>query len=275
MRQKNYDLLLIMIYVALNVLWAVLPVHLPVIGIILALPLVFFIPGYVLNEVFFSRRIMEGYHLLVVSLTLSLAIVILGGFVLNLLPGGLNAVSWSLFLGIFTTVFTMIEALLRQKIQKQITPTRRVHLALHEYLLFLLSRIILIVSIGYSSISITYQPRAGFTQLWMVPSQNTANTWTVDLGIQSKELTTTRYQLTMSVNGTVVKTWSAIALAPDSAWRQQLPLPMDSKGKMYVQARLALVDKPGVIYREVHVTLIPNTTGAIGLTGTHISSLNI
>ena len=58
MQKKNLDLIVVLLIAALNVGWTLLAVHLPVVGIIFALPLVFLLPGYALTEVFFSVHLM-------------------------------------------------------------------------------------------------------------------------------------------------------------------------------------------------------------------------
>src|SRR5260370_8450726 len=115
MRLKNLDLMLVMSIVALNVLVTLLPYKTLVIGIIVTLPLVFVLPGYVLTEAMFHNRRLDAAHRLTSSLALSIAIVIVSGFILNVLPTGLHAVSWSLFLGSLTILFSLWVAILRRR----------------------------------------------------------------------------------------------------------------------------------------------------------------
>src|SRR5579864_9288271 len=106
MNLKNLDLIVTMIITTTNVIWALLPYHTPIVGIILALPLLFVLPGYTLTEALFHQRSLEASHRLILGLGLSLAIDILGGFVLNVLPVGLQGISWSVFLGLLVTIFS-------------------------------------------------------------------------------------------------------------------------------------------------------------------------
>src|SRR5437588_10406582 len=107
MRLKNLDLIAAVFIAALNVLWAVLPSRPPVIGIILALPLVLVLPGYTLTEALFRKRPLDAPNRLLFSLGLSLAIDIFCGFILNLLPTGLQAISWAVFLALLTAVLSL------------------------------------------------------------------------------------------------------------------------------------------------------------------------
>src|SRR6266496_604679 len=115
MRLKNLDLIVTLIIVVLNVIWVLLPSHLPVIGIILSLPLVFVLPGYTLTEALFRKRLLETSHHLVLSIGLSLAIDLLGGLILNLLPIGLKGISWAVLLGLLTTIFSLLVGYLRRR----------------------------------------------------------------------------------------------------------------------------------------------------------------
>ena len=56
MRFKNLDLSIINIVVALNVAWIQIPNRLIPVGILLALPLILFLPGYTLTQTLFRRR---------------------------------------------------------------------------------------------------------------------------------------------------------------------------------------------------------------------------
>src|SRR5579859_1447416 len=98
MRLKHPDLALATAIALANVVWAFLPFRLPVIGTILALPLVFIAPGYTLTGALFHRRSLDRAYRLLLSLGISVSIVIAGGLVLNALPAGLRPSSWSALL---------------------------------------------------------------------------------------------------------------------------------------------------------------------------------
>src|SRR3989442_14452354 len=92
----------------MNVAWALFPRSQSVVGIILALPLVLLLPGYTLTEALFPKRPFGAAQRLTLSLGLSLAITILSGFVLNLLPQGLGPLSWAGFLGLLIGSFSLV-----------------------------------------------------------------------------------------------------------------------------------------------------------------------
>src|SRR5437899_10172382 len=56
MRLKNFDLIGVIFLVIINVGWAQLPSRPLIIGIILAVPLIFVLPGYTLTQVLFRKQ---------------------------------------------------------------------------------------------------------------------------------------------------------------------------------------------------------------------------
>src|SRR5690349_8477477 len=112
MRFKNLDLTIVLIIVVINVVWIQLPNRPLLPGIIFALPLTFFLPGYALTQVLFRKHTSEqtpgssnrlirqpdlivgrpvtGVDKLLLGFGLSMAIDVLVGFSLNLLPIGLG-----------------------------------------------------------------------------------------------------------------------------------------------------------------------------------------
>src|ERR1700676_5175553 len=160
MRRNNLDLLVIAFIAVLNIVWALLPNRPALIGTILALPLVFVLPGYTLTEALFYQKMLNGTHRLVLSLGLSLALAILGGLLLNVLPIGLQAQSWAMFLGLITTVFSLVAAYFRRGVQ--LTGTRRLRLgfSIPAYLV-VLAITMAILSVLYAGIGVEQQPHPG------------------------------------------------------------------------------------------------------------------
>src|SRR5258708_6038085 len=136
MRLKNLDLIVTVTIAATNVIWALLPNRTPVIGIILALPLVFVLPGYALTEALFHKRSLDASRRLLFSLGLSLEIAVVSGLILNLLPVGLQAVSWAALLGLLTVVFSLLAAYLRRGTLVNVTQTSRFRITFYQGILF-------------------------------------------------------------------------------------------------------------------------------------------
>jgi hypothetical protein len=252
MRLNNRDLIVAMVIAAMNVLWSLIPIHFAVIGMILALPLVFVLPGYTLTEALFHKRPLNPAHLLLFSLGLSLAIDMLSGFILNRV--GLHALSWAMILGLLTGVFSLLAAYLRRGIPASEVQPPKFRLNIYQSILFGLAVAVALVSVVYSIISAERQPSPGFTQLWMLPAAQYGGC-AISVGVHSFESTPVAFRVTMTTNEVQVTTWSSIILAPQQEWQQLVPVPLGVDSNTSVDVRLYRLDKPSSVYRQVHLTV--------------------
>lgn len=290
MRPKNIDLLILLLIAALDVVWTLLPERPLLLSVLLMLPLVFVLPGYAFAEAVFPRRTNVGEQLILapklqierplnntdrilLSFGLSLALDILSGFALNLLPTGLNARSWSILLAMLTTLCALLAAYLRhtrQTPRANIARPSRCPMRFHEIALCLLAVIIIGVSVVYSTQGALVQQYPGFTQLWMLPSNLPKQSCGIRLGIRSFEAATTAYRMTMTVNGVGVNTWSGIVLDPQQEWDRFVPITVvtsDATSSAAVEVHLYDASKPDNIYQKVNLTLqiVKGGSGSSGL----------
>lgn len=261
MRLKNLDLILVLILVLANVGWMFLPVHPPVIGVILPLPLIFVLPGYVLTEALFRRRALEGLQRLVFSLILSLALAVFCGFILNFLPGGLNTLSWLATLSGLTAFFTLL-AYLRRRGFREEKGTGKFQVKFLNVLLFGLALALMVFSVVYSVIGAQQQRLPGFTQLWIVPPSHSsgAGSCAVSVGIHSFESTTQTYHLIVTNNNVQINVIPPLSLLSQQQWEQVISI-VPKKGNNLIEVRLYRDNQPTVIYRNVHLTLHSSATG--------------
>jgi len=283
MRVKNLDLFIILFIVILNVGWTQVPGNLPFVGIILALPLILFFPGYTLTQALFRRREPEqvssvlpgqsalkpghpigGTDQLVLSLGLSMAIDVLVGFVLNILPTGLNSFSWIFSLSLLVIIFAVLAVVFRRKDRVKTTTTLRMRFTLQDALLLGLALLIAGSAIWLAIIRLI-QPQPSFTQLWMLQANQNSKTCAVSIGIQSFETSAETYRMVVTVNNAPAKTWAAIALVPQQKWVQSLPVTSASANSLYVEAQLYRVSQPTIVYRDVHLTLYISSANANGV----------
>lgn len=291
MRLKHPDLLLATTLALANIAWAFLPYHLPAIGTTLALPLIFIVPGYTITAALFHRRSLDTSYRLLLSLGISISIVIIGGLLLNALPAGLHPSSWSLFLACLTLVFAALVAYLRRKTEPLASPTYASRLTplpgiastpdnaasaptpqveptprtvpisrvastrLQAWLVCALALLVVAFSLVFSASSVAQQPHAGFTQFWLLPSNQPGADCAVQLGIQSDEAITETYRVAMTANGAAINTWPSIQLTPHQQWNQSVTIRPIQPGPLSIEARLSLVKTPDVVYREVHITI--------------------
>jgi uncharacterized membrane protein len=269
MHHKNLDLIAAVIIAVLNVVWVLFHSSTPVVGIILAFPLALVLPGYTLTEVLFRKRSLNAPERLVLSLGLSLAIDVLSGLFLNVLPVGLQATSWAVLLGVLTVVFSLLAVYLRRGVPASGTQPLRFRLSIYQGILFGLAISVAILSFVYIDIGVIQQPHPGFTQLWMLPEVQAGKSCDVRLGVRSFESTSITYRITMTMNGAPVITWPSVVLAPQEEWDRLVPIPPTAAEEVYIEGQLYRLDKPAAVYREVHVTL--HSCAASPLTPTRLS----
>src|SRR5579859_4618884 len=147
MRPKNLDLIAAIAIAVMNMIWALLPYHITLIGIILTLPLVFVMPCYTLTEALLRRRSLDASKRLLFSIALSLVIDILSGLILNLLPIGLQAKSWAVLLGLLTALFSLLAAYRRRGVSDNGMRHLRLGLNIYDGILCVLTIVVIIQSL--------------------------------------------------------------------------------------------------------------------------------
>jgi uncharacterized membrane protein len=272
MRLKNFDLIGAIFIVAINVGWTQVPNRPLVIGIILALPLIFILPGYTLTQTLFHKRspapdppsnlilqpslkigqpVNAADHI-IFSLGLSMAIDVVVGFTFNFLPIGLQALSWTRSLGFITTVFALLAAVLRRKDIVKVARVPRPRITIYECILFGLAMLVATSAVWFSVIRPPATP-ADFTQFWMLPAKN--NSCAVHIGVQNHESTAVKYRLVVTVNGAVLGIWPSVVLASQAEWDQVVSLPLRTANTMHIEGQLYQSTKPATVYRKVDLTL--------------------
>lgn len=289
MRSKNRDLLIAILIVALNGAWMQVPNRPLIVGIILALPLILFLPGYTLTQALFRKKssseesnqtstqprssdqapqasnklrlghAIGGVDQLILSLGLSMAIDILTGFALNILPIGLQGLSWTLSLGLLTVLFALVALFIRRNTSTSSAKAQRVHITLPDAL-FLGLAVFITVNAIWLAVIMPPKPQPSFTQFWILPANPGSKICAVSIGIQSFELTSTKYDLTMTVNSKqIAGNWSTITLTPQQKWAQVVPLTPEAQNDLHVEAQLYRSDQPYTAYRDVHLTFHVST----------------
>ncbi len=255
MRLKNLDLIVGVAIAVLNVANALLPIDSPVLRVVLALPLIFVLPGYTLSEALFHKRSLNASERFLFSLGLSLAIDILGGLFLNILWVGLQETSWVALLGVLTLIFSLLAANLRRRTPMGRVRQLSVHLATYPGTLFGLAIAVAIVSIVYAVFGAAHQPYTGFTQLWILPEVSNGKNCAVRLGIKSFESSSVTYRLTVTGNEASVATWPSVSLASQEEWVRLVSITPGTAKNIVVEAHLYRLNKPEVVYRDVRLLL--------------------
>src|ERR1019366_3886511 len=260
MRIKNIDLFLIITIALINAAWVLRHMHILVIGVALAFPLVFSFPGYTLLEVLYYRQPLEAVRRLALCFGLSIVMDVLSGFLLNMLPMGLYAVSWAIYLGSVITLLALVALFLRGKTSTNgiwlwhIRPNVILKHRLASLLLIAAAAMILLAFL-YSRHSALTSKRPGFTEFWMIQSDKDKTGCSVMLGVQSFEFITIHYHIFVTVNGTQANPWLPAVLAPQKIWVITLPIKSSDTNADLVVAQLYRADQPKDAYRNVHLFL--------------------
>ena len=255
MKYKSVDLLIVMTITIVDVALVFALPSTNVIGRILTLPLVLVLPGYALTCALFPKRALGVLECVVFSLALSLGIVILGGLVLNWTPFGLHTSSWSVLLGGITLIASAV-ALVRRRGQNISASAwlRVVDVGLNfrQGLLLALAAVVVCGAGAVSYLGAARQPLPGFTQLWILPADGASTKNTIRLGVSNMELTAMDYNLSVNMDGKVVKDWPSIYLKSNEKWEATLVLPQTTHtGTTRVEASLYQTRAPTKIYRHV------------------------
>ncbi len=277
MRKNNRDLIVAILIVGINIGWTQVPNRLLPISIILALPLIIILPGYTLTQLLLRKRLpvpssapagdlspqtdqksarpVGRADQLVLTLGLSLVIDVLTGFALNILPIGLQALSWTLALGLFTTLFALLAMLLRRReMPEEAVKMPGMRIRIYDYALIGIALLVASSAI-WLSIQRPIVPQPSFTQFWILPADAASKSCAVSIGVQSFETTSVTYRIVMTANNGQTATWSAISLAPESKWAHSVFIEQGTASSVSVEAQLFRLDQPSVVYRNVHLTL--------------------
>lgn len=220
--------------------------------LVAALPLLFFLPGYAITAALFPKRSLGIPEQVLLSVGVSMAVVIVGSFILHWTPWGLQARSW---VGLLFSVILAASLLAAKRWQKTgpVTGTPlNFTLDIRQGLLLGLAALVIAAAVVLARTPLPPQGVQGYTQLWILPASD-GNPDTMRVGISSMEFTPTEYSLRVLLDGEVVQEWSTIQLQPGEKWETNAILPESSTGK--VEAVLYRLDAPNDIYRRVTLQL--------------------
>lgn len=270
MPRKYVDLLFMLALVVANLFWVLSPalsihtMYAAIIGALLALPLVFIVPGYLLTELWPPKKDIDLLQRFLLSIGMSLTFDILGGFLLNVLPGGLSALSWVLLISfLFASGAVMLLYQRRDRTERARFSQLNARLWLSVGLCALGGIATVVGIMYYDAYQMEKQPYAGFTQFWLLPAPQTGSGCTVDIGLQSYEKVSSQYRIVMLVNAMQVNAWSPALINSQQGWKQSVPLPLVNVNYMSVDALLYQSTHPEQIYRHVHVYLHITGDGSV------------
>lgn len=212
-----------------------------------AVPFALVLPGLALTGAAFPAGRLATAERLLLSLGLSLAVIVLGGLLLNLTPWGLRVGSWAVLLSLTTAVAGGIGLARRRRQPAAVgTPGGR-SLGWAQIALCGLAVLVLAGAMGLTVHGAQGQATVGFTQLWMTQGEGGG---AANLGLSNREPATTEFRLQFEVDGRVRRSWT-LSLAPGETWTQAVPLPSDLPQTATIEGVLYRGDAPSVVYRRV------------------------
>jgi uncharacterized membrane protein len=253
----SLDIVLAIAVALITMALAFTGVQLGIVQAVLGALFVLVVPGYTLTAAFLWRRDPGIARRLTLSIGLSMAVSIIGGFILHWLPGGLSPVSWAVLLGGVSLAGGVValvrrghadeEALTPEKAPASPEP-RTITVNLRDVALFALAAFVLVAAFWVARNGALNQDQPGFTQLWLTWAPD-AGPYTAAVGVRNEESRTYSYRLRVEEDGEVLLSEPLIELAPGEHWETTVNLPAGPEsGK--VTALLYRLDAPQTVHRR-------------------------
>jgi uncharacterized membrane protein len=248
MVNRNFaDLVVVAALAILAAVAKLLPIDNPAIVSLVALPLIFLLPGYSLMAAFFPKAGLGFPETLTFSIGLSLAADIVGGLAINLTPQGLAALPWTIFLASVTLGGCGVAALSRHRHVEPSPSWSGLGLSVGQILLLGLSVVVVAGALMLVR-DPSVQPSASFTELWIRPASVSGQS-VFDVGIRNSEPGEMAYRLEVKAGRDLVDEYPSITLSPGETWERVIMFQIPENGN--VQAFLYRTDSPTAVYRQV------------------------
>jgi hypothetical protein len=216
--------------------------------IILSVPLVLFLPGFVLTLILFPRDSLGISERLALSVGLSIAFSALSGLVLNLTPWGLQASTlWVALLLSFGVEVAVLYFTRRSGWRSAISFPRNINFNTRQWIFMGLAALITIMAFQVARMPTSQKGLEGYT---LLSAQAGSTTDTLRLDVRSEEFEQTKYQIKYQYNGSIHQ-GPTLELSPGQTWEQEVPIPVkDLAGKAFT-VLLYRLDNPKDLYRHV------------------------
>jgi hypothetical protein len=214
------------------------------------MPLVLFLPGFLLLRALLPKKKEVDFECVILSIGMSVASTIAFGLVLHSL-NAMNSAGW----GVAVTL-VVLAALWRSTFlgrgQNFGSFFPRSAFGLNGASIVCCGIVAILVTggIALASYGSANHRQFAYTELWMVPFDSHSNE-RVTIGVRNKEQKQSSYDLEVLVNDKLLVRWPAFDLSEDEEWIKQLPIPMDVDLGQRVEARLYNHDAPLRLYRRV------------------------
>jgi hypothetical protein len=237
-----------------------LVVPLDLLSLLVALPLFFFLPGYAITAATFAHGRIPFQHMLVLSIGLSLAVLALGGLVLNYLPGGIRAGWWALLLFLVVLAACRAAALRRPRRWQPAQRPRLPRFNLAQAGLAAGGAIAIVLAIVLAFVPMKAADAVGYTEIWIKPLEGAKAG--VEIGVGSAEHEDVPYRLFVKFGDGEPPQGRRFTLAPGQTRTIRLLTEGEPRAAELIEAALFREDRPGSsAYRRVSTWIGPGTSG--------------
>jgi uncharacterized membrane protein len=179
------------------VLALLLPI--PVLSLLAAAPLFFFLPGYTIVCVTFAKRTIDPERLLVLSVGLSLVMLALLPLAIDPLPGGISPGWWAAALCLVVIGCARGAAIARRKPARAATRRPRIRMRRADLGLLAGGLVAGIVAVVLIFIPFSAKNAIGYSELWIEAKPRKASP-VATVGIASREQSNERFTLELRTN---------------------------------------------------------------------------
>ena len=182
--------------------------------ILVVVPVVLTLPGYLILSALGAEGTFTDVELVAVSVATTMAVLILGAQLLNLLPFGISTPGWIVLVGSLAVLATAV-ILRRRPLAPRGAPRELAArpipaLSRTTIALLVMAIVATVFALVVSTAAVAVRTDPGFTQLWL----DAVGTDQVRVSVRSQELRPTSYRLKLSTE----REPRSLTLQPDQLW---------------------------------------------------------
>lgn len=155
--------------------------------VVFAAPLALFLPGYAVTAAAFARRPLDWAPTLLLSVALSLAVLALGGLLLNYVPGGIREITWALLLLLVALNGCRVAALRRPRAPEGTPSWPRLRPSRTEGALIGGGLAIVAAALVLAMTPLPAKNALGYTELWISTARPSPGVAAARIGVRSEE----------------------------------------------------------------------------------------
>jgi uncharacterized membrane protein len=242
----HHDLRLVCLLTVICALGSLVTVIGPV-RIVFAAPLALALPGYAITAAAFGRRRLGLIEMVPLTVGISLAALVLGSIVLNYTPGGIQGGAWLVLLTLVVLGCCRLAAVRRGDAPPRQLPLHLPRLTARTGVLLGGALAVTAAALTLAQVTLPAGNAYGFTELWLVPTDQTPVVARV--GVASEQQHRTAYRLVVTV-GDAQPVSRRVVLDPGEKLSLDFSAPPAPKPTP-VEANLYLRGEPQQPYRSV------------------------